>query len=206
MTAWNIVGEELRNAEDLLQKGCPEEILDRLPPLLEEIKVSDPASLYAKTGVLWYLSAASQALGQAQQAQMYQSRAVCLFRKEQTPPPEEAEQVWLFLNLARTLNEQGLQREAMFFADLALECITQHLEFMMPEDTAEVLRQYGLLAAASGLIPAAQFALTLGLVLLENLNGLETEIAEDAVALGLNADFGVVSKVGRMLHGLLRSQ
>lgn len=199
MVSLSDISEELQNASKLLDSGQADKVLPRLTECLHRLNRGSLGAEQASAALLYYMSAAARALDRSTLAEGYARQSVSLIRDTTEFSTDSAKSAVVLLVLSDALLHRGFPDEAMHFADVALESLSHDL-FLIPHDEiAEILRRYALVAAEVGLIPTAQFAFTLGLIVLQSLNGIESKIATDAMSIGKSFGFGAIGKVGSML-------
>ena len=199
MVSLSDISEELQNASKLLDKGLADQVLPRLTECLHRLNRGSLGAEQASAALLYYMSAAARALDRATLAEGYKRQSVSLISDTMDFSTECSKSAVVLLVLSDALLQRGFYNEAMHFADVALESLSSDL-FVIPHDeVAEILRRYALVAAEVGLIPTAQFAFTLGLIILQSLNGIESKIATDAMAIGKSFGFGAIGKVGSLI-------
>jgi len=203
MSSWSILKSELAEAERLLQLGRAKQVLDRLNLVLAQMDHLNPRYAYESAAVLRWLARASIALDERDCADLFIERAIALLSGANTV--RFTEKADLFLGLSETLLINGKGEQAVHFADVALDCLGKCSDEFDADELAEILRRYANVARGSGSLSAAYLALTLGLLLLQDMNGLESQIAADAAVLtNLACAAAAPSAIGRVGNLLLR--
>lgn len=179
MSKWSEVRAELEVAKSLIEAGRPQLALERLNLLVGQQDPSASDYSWCCAAILRMTAIAADELGHEEFSDQCFRRAVQLLQcSDVTPVPDRAE---IYIGLAELLAARGCEREALHFADAALECLLQGKKVAPSEELVELLRRYGLVAQELRLVDLAQQALTLGLLALHALLGLETDIALDVV-------------------------
>lgn len=197
--------EELAEAKRLLNRGKAKKVLDRLNLIFSELDSRDPSQIFDAVVVLYWMSVAAADLGLEDASKHLFSNASRILRDSNPlPNPRQAE---IYLNLAETLSIRELPKEAIHFAECALECVIADPDKFEYDDFAEILRRYAAIAKRVGWNSSAQFALILGLLLVHEASGVTSKIAFDIVSLA-DATFektstSTLSRVGKIAVQML---
>ena len=181
MGTWKWLRGELNLAERLIASGEEKRALDRLRFLLEQYDPDDPVSALKRANIFHLMGKAKTSLEDKSGAEACYRHAV----EEINGLQEEADsaQANLFMSISEHLSACSLYSEATHFAELALRCVMRDNAILARDDSAELLRRYACVAERSGAFSAAFLALSLGLLMVHEASGIESQIAEHFAAL-----------------------
>lgn len=196
---------ELDRAETLILDGKATAALDRLNLILAQLSPENPRYEYDCVKVLCSLSNAANALGEKELAAFHLERAVTLLKEILDAPCLERTSLSIQLSeLLVSINDLG---QARYFAEAALQCLADCLQDCDTDEAAETLRRYAKVAKHTGELSSAYLALTVGLLAIQDLSGVESLIAADAAeltSLACKAAYpSALSRIGQAL--LLRA-
>ena len=188
---------ELEKAQKLLQEGQARKVIQRLTSILSQIELGNPQYVYESVAILRELSRAAAALGENDWADLYINQATKYLLETNTEFGQE--KTSLFLNIAETLIERKNLTEAIYFAESGLSGLADALDNYDLDDVAAALHRYAMIARSSGSMASAYLALTVALLLLQEVNGLESSVATEAAVLtSMACEAAAPSAVGRI--------
>ena len=181
MITWKWLKGELAVSAHLVSRGDEERALEHLSALFAQYDPNDELFDLHRATILHAMGKAATSLKDLETADRCYVRAVEILRCSQPLPA--AEQADFNMSLAEHFIAHGRIAEAAHFADQALECVILEGAVIEKEESAELLRRYAWVAEKSGSFPTAYLALSLGMLILHQINGMESDIAESLAAL-----------------------
>lgn len=199
--------EELREAEYMLAKGQAKAVSERMNFLLAHQDSSIPNYGFRCAAIFRIRALAAHQLGDKFVADWCYERAIQCIKDEDTTIASDRTEI--FMALAETLSARGRRMEALHFADTALECMVSDDESFAWDERAEFLRRYAQVARKSGSLFAAHHALSLGLLLMQTSDGIESNVAEEFISLTRSIfpkeSLQTIDRVGSRLVASIRS-
>ncbi len=175
MITWKWLKGELAVAEHLIAGGNGGKALERLKYLLDQYDPEDAMFDLHRANILHAMGKAAASIHELETAEDYYFEAIEILGE--TEDVAAGEQADFYMSLAEHFATRRLHKESMHFADVSLECITLDSNSFGREESAELLRRYAWVAERSGAFPAAYLALSIGMLVLHEVNGMESEVA-----------------------------
>ncbi len=181
MLTWKWLRGELAMAEHLIGCGNAERALERLGFLLLQYDGQSQQFGHHQASILHLMAKAATSLGNQDLAEGFYLRGIKLLEDSDTVAP--AERADFLISLAEHFASKSMFNEALSFADGALDVLRKASQEFERDESAELLRRYAWVADTGGLFPAAYLALSLGLLVLHEASGMESDIAESLATL-----------------------
>lgn len=173
-----ILKSELEKAQKLLREGQAQKVIKRLTSILSQIELNNPQYVFQCVSILRELSRAAAALGENDWADLYINQATKYLLDSTIELGYDKTD--LFLSVAETLLERQNIPKAIFLAESALSGLADAPDDYDLEDITVALHRYAVIARSSGSWSSAYLALTVALLLLQQVNGLESSVATEA--------------------------
>jgi tetratricopeptide (TPR) repeat protein len=199
----SILAAELRIADQLVRDGKIETTIDRLMYVLSQMDSNNLNYAYECSMVLRALANAAAVSGQYQLATRFIRQAVRLIKESENEVSKEF--TYLYLDMAEVLAQLEERTECHFFAESALHALADCSKEFDLDEIAGILRRYASVARKMGSLSSAYLALTVGLLVMQDVSGLDSVLAEEASELtSLACQAAAPSAIGRLGNLLLR--
>jgi hypothetical protein len=199
------LSSELEKAEELILSGRAGIAVERLNLILAQLSPNSNKYADDAVKVLVVLTKATQELGEVNLSNLYIKRIRELL--SDSSAPATFERTSHFLALSEILISGGRLDEAYENSEHGLNCLADCLSDCDSDEVAETLRRYATIAKKTGALSSAYLALTVGLLLIQDLGGLDSLIAAETAeltSLACQAAYpSAISKIGTAL--LLRA-
>lgn len=198
-----ILAAELRVAEQLIRNRRIDAVVDRLMFVLSQMDANNLNYTYECSMVLRTLSRAFIVSEQYPLANRFIGQAISLLRESQHEVNRDF--VNLYLDISEVLMHLKDYSESHCFAETALHTLADYLTEFDLDEIAAILRRYAALARSIGSLSAAYLALTVGLIVMQDVSGLDSLMAVEASELtSLACQAASPSAIGRLGTILLR--
>ena len=199
----SILAAELRVADQLIRNGRIEAVVDRLMFVLSQMDANNLNYIYECSMVLRTLSRAAIVSREFPLADRFTRQAIALLEESHCDVGREFAS--LYLDIAEVLAVLEDCSESHFFAEAALHTLADYPKEFDLDEIAGILRRYSTVARKIGSLSTAYLALTVGLIVMQDVSGLDSLMAVEASELtSLACQAAAPSAIGRLGTILLR--